>query len=162
MPTATAPHPFRQAMEAGDLDAAMACFTPDAVLRSPITNRIKFRGRQQLTDLFGDVLAVLERYSYADEWDEGDTRILRVQSVVRGQDLELVQLLRLDEDGMIREIALFGRPLTGTAALLAGLAPRVAGRRGRLQGLLGLGVRPLVAALILTDRLSVSLASPRP
>ena len=161
MPTATAPHPFRQAMEAGDLEAVMACFAPDAVLRSPITNRIKFRGREQLTDLFEDVLAVLERYAYLDEWDEGDARILRVQSVVRGQDLEFVQVLRLDEEGMVREIALYGRPLTGTAALLAALAPRVAGRRGRVQGLLALGVRPLVAGLLLTDRLSVRLASPR-
>jgi hypothetical protein len=163
MPTATAPHPFRQAMEAHDVPTAMACFSPDAVLRSPITSRIKFEGREQLTALFEDVVATLDHYTYLDEWDGGDTRILHVRSAIGREELELVQLLRLDDEGMIREITLLGRPLTAVATLLSRLGPRVAGRRGRLRGALAVvGLRPIVAALHLTDRLSVRLAAPRP
>jgi hypothetical protein len=92
------------------------------------------------------VLATLDHYTYVEEWDEGDTRILHVRSQIGDEELELAQILRLDDEGRIREIALLGRPLTGVAALLRGLGPRVARRRGRLQGALAvLGLRPLSA-----------------
>lgn len=45
--------------------------------------------------------------------------------------LEEAQLLRLDDDGQIREITVFGRPLPALTTVMATLGPELVRRQGR-------------------------------
>ena len=54
---------FREAAEARDVDALLATLSEDVVLRSPITDRITFRGRAQLGELMQSVFATIEAKS---------------------------------------------------------------------------------------------------
>ena len=40
--------PLRSAMEARDLGAAVDAFAPDAVVRSPLTDKLTFNGHEQI------------------------------------------------------------------------------------------------------------------
>jgi hypothetical protein len=78
-----------------------------------------------------------------------------------GAELEGTDLMRLDEDGKIREMTVFIRPLPGLAAFAAALGPRVARRRGRARGaLLALMARPLAAVIRSGDGIGTRLARP--
>lgn len=119
---------LRRAMESGDLHAAVDAFAPDAVLRSPFTDRLSFTGRQQIGLVTEVVLEVFKDLRYTHELAGDDGGFLVGRARVGGQDLEWVDHLQLDADGKIRELTLFFRPLPGTAAALrvigAGLAMR--------------------------------------
>ena len=54
---------FREAAEARDVDALLATLSEDVVLRSPITDRITFRGLAQLGELMQSVFATIEAKS---------------------------------------------------------------------------------------------------
>jgi len=45
-------HAFMSAQERHDVEAVIACFAPDIVIRSPITQRVRFEGVEQASDLF--------------------------------------------------------------------------------------------------------------
>src|SRR3712207_6354913 len=130
MPVTTDRHPLRAGVESHDLDAIAAAFAPDAVLYSPITGRIQFRGRDEIREVYRAVLEVHSEIEYTHELDCGEHRVLVAKSVVGGQPSEDMLLLRLDDDGLIRELRLYVRPLPGLAALTAALAPRVIRARG--------------------------------
>jgi hypothetical protein len=72
-------------------------------------------------------------------------------------------LFRLGDDGLIREITVFVRPLAGVANFAAVLAPRLArSRAGRGRALLArLLTRPVEAALRRGDALAPWLAGRR-
>lgn len=125
---------YRAAVDAGDVEALLACVTPDVTLKSPITDQFEFRGAAQLRDLMEDVFAVVgERRFHADLGDDRH-RVLRASGRVRGIAVEESIHVTLGADGLIERIELFFRPLPGLTALAAALGPRVARRRGRAQG----------------------------
>ncbi len=128
-------HPVALAVEAGDPAAAAAAFTADCVLRSPITSRFRFEGRDEIRRLVTALLATLEEWRYTDEFAAGDRHVLVFSARVNGVDLEGVNVLQLDDQGLIREETVWVRPLAGVVALAAGLAPRLAGRGPRALAL---------------------------
>ena len=77
-------------------------------------------------------------------------------------EVEEAQLLRLDGDGLIREITLFGRPLPALTAVMSGIGPRIARHQGRrgLAAFLRLNTAPLHAMVTFGDRRVVPLAAP--
>ena len=160
LPTAT--RRFCAAMEAGDAFGAVQALSPDAVLHSPITLGIEFCGREQLRELFEDVLAVVSQPRYTEEIGDGDVRVIVGEGRVGAQRLHETILVRLDDAGLIRELTLYVRPLPGLASLAAALGPRVAGRRGRARGLAAAAMmRPLAAAIRAGERSAVRLVAPR-
>ena len=56
-------HPFRTAVEAHDLDAAIALLNDDVVFRSPIVFK-PYRGRDAVGALLAAVSRVFEDFSY--------------------------------------------------------------------------------------------------
>lgn len=158
----TAARRFCAAMEAGDAFGAVEALSPDAVLHSPITLGIDFRGRDQLRELFEDVLAVVSEPRYTEEVGDGDVRVIVGEGRVGSQRLHETILVRLDDAGLIRELTLYIRPLPGLASLAAALGPRVAGRHGRARGLAAAAMmRPLAAAIRAGERTAVRLVAPR-
>jgi ketosteroid isomerase-like protein len=80
--------PLRAAMEARDLAAVTDSFAPDAVLRSPLTGRLTFSGRDQIATITRVILEVFQDFHYTDELRSGDTAVLIARARVGGQDLE--------------------------------------------------------------------------
>jgi len=145
-------HPLRVAMEARDLDGVAEALAPDVVLHSPITSSFRFVGRDEVTALLGIVREVFEDLRYVEEFGEGPLHVLVFRARVNGQQLEGTDIMRLDEQGRVRELNVFIRPLPGLTALTAALAPRLALKTGRARSVAVAGmVRPLAAITRLTD-----------
>lgn len=119
-----APHPFRLAVEAKDLDAATATLREDVVLHSPILFR-GFEGREVVIGVLTHVAATLEDFRYTDELAEGDTVVLRFKARVGDRELEGIDFLELDEQGLVRELTVFMRPMSALTAFNEQMAARL-------------------------------------
>jgi SnoaL-like protein len=145
-------HPLRVAMEARDLQGVAEALAPDVVLHSPITSSFRFVGRDEVMALLGIVGEVLEDLHYVEELGEGDTHVLTFRARVKGQRLEGTDIMRLDEEGRIRELRVFVRPLPGLTALTAALGPRLAEKTGHARSVAVAGMsRTLATITRLTD-----------
>jgi len=110
-----APHPFRLAVEAKDLEAARATLREDVVLHSPILFR-GFEGREMVSAVLTQVAATLEDLIYIDELHEGSSVALRFKANVGDRELEGIDFLELEDDGKVAELTVFMRPLSAINA----------------------------------------------
>ena len=151
---------FRSAAERRDLEGLLACFTPDAVMRSPVSASLRFESPEQLREIFGVVLPRIEAIEYFDELGDEHSRVLFYRGRLAGADIEETQLLRLAPDGRIREIVFFIRPFPALAGVAAGLAPELARARGygpvriAVMAVFGSALR---VAIALADRIGARL-----
>jgi hypothetical protein len=151
---------FRVAVERRDLEGLLACFTPDAVMRSPVSASLRFENPAQLREIFGIVLPRIEAIEYFDELGDDATRVLFYRGRLVGVEIEEAQLLRLDPEGRIREIVFFIRPFPALAGVAAGLAPELARARGfgpvrvAVMAVFGSALR---VAIALADRIGARL-----
>jgi SnoaL-like domain len=119
-----APHPFRLAAEAKDLEAMTAALREDVVLHSPILFR-GFEGRDVVIQVLTHVTATLEEFRYTDELAEGGTVVLRFKARVGDRELEGIDFLELDEEGRVAELTVFMRPLSALNAFNEQMAARL-------------------------------------
>ncbi len=133
--TAPSPGPARTALraafEARDLDAIVAALDPEVLVHSPITHRIKFRGVAEARTLFETALDVLEDVTYTEEFVEDGVQILCSRVAFGDHVGEMTIRLRLGEEGLVRELTVYMRPLFTLMAFAASLVPSLARRRGR-------------------------------
>ncbi len=118
-------HAFRTAVENRDLLAVSAALAPDVVFRSPVAFA-PFRGREDVTEVLGNVMEVFEDFTYVDELSGEGTHALIFTAQVAGRDLQGLDHLVLDDDGLVTELTVMVRPLSGVIALAEAMAPRVA------------------------------------
>lgn len=121
---------FRAAAERRDLEGLLATFSPDVVIRSPVSARLRFEGPEQVREIFRVVLERLEVIDYYEELGDESSRALFYRGRLAGAEIEETQLIRLAADGRIREIVFFIRPFPGLAGVAAGLAPALARSHG--------------------------------
>jgi hypothetical protein len=119
-----APHPFRLAVEAKDLEAATATLREDVVLHSPILFR-GFEGREVVMQVLTHVAATLEDFHYTDELAEDDVVVLRFKARVGDRELEGIDFLELDEQGQVKELTVFMRPMSALTAFNEQMAARL-------------------------------------
>jgi hypothetical protein len=125
-------HPFRAAVEARDLDAAVALLSEDVVFRSPAVFK-PYHGRAAVAELLSAVSRVFEDFSYAREIGAPDARdhALVFRARVGDRQIEGCDFLHMDEHGFIDELVVMVRPLSGALALAEAmqrqLAPAEAG-----------------------------------
>ncbi len=119
-----APHPFRLAAEAKDLEAAKATLREDVVLHSPILFR-GFEGREIVTQVLTHVVATLEDFRYVDELVGEGTVVLRFKARVGDRELEGIDFLELDEQGLVKELTVFMRPMSALTAFNEQMAARL-------------------------------------
>lgn len=119
-----APHPFRLAVEAKDLEAATATLREDVVLHSPILFR-GFEGREIVMGVLSHVAATLEDFRYVDELAEDGNVVLRFKARVGDRELEGIDFLELDEEGLVAELTVFMRPLSAITAFNERMAARL-------------------------------------
>jgi ketosteroid isomerase-like protein len=59
---------LRVAMEARDLSAIVDAFAPDAEFRSPLTEKLTFKGHEEITAIISVIPGVFEDFHYTDEF----------------------------------------------------------------------------------------------
>jgi ketosteroid isomerase-like protein len=149
---------YRRAIESGDIEGFLATLAPGVVVRSPITARADFRGRDEVRTLVRAVLSSIEDIRYFEDVGDDVTRALFYRAHVAGQAVEEATLVRLNDEALVTEITLWFRPLPGLTAVMGRLGPKLARERGRVRGLLVAGLtKPLVAATRAGDAVAVAL-----
>jgi SnoaL-like domain len=118
------PHSFRLAAEAKDLEAMTATLREDVVLHSPILFR-GFEGREIVTQVLTHVAATLEDFRYVDELAEDGVVALRFKARVGDRELEGIDFLELDEEGQVKELTVFMRPMSALTAFNEQMAARL-------------------------------------
>jgi SnoaL-like domain len=116
---------FRAAVESMDVEAAAELLAPDIVFHSPVTFH-PFVGRETVTRLLGLVAQTFEDFRYTDELGGGDTHALIFRASVAGREIEGIDLLRLDEDGLIADFTVMLRPLSGLIPFAQAMGEKVA------------------------------------
>ena len=118
-------HPFRAAVEAGDIDAGLALFTDDATLDSPVAFK-PFVGSEAVGVVLRAVFETFEDFRYTDEFENADgTHALIFEARVADKAVQGLDLLRTDDAGRIENLTVMVRPLSGLIALAEAMAPKV-------------------------------------
>lgn len=153
------PHPFRRAMERRDIDAVVATLHDDVVAYSPVTPR-PFVGIYEVAGLVKNLIDGFEELVYTDEVGDERVRAVLFSGRVMGRAIHGVDILRMDEDGRIRQIEVSGRPPAGVFAMAARFSPMFARwRRGPLRAfLLAALLRLMPAFAAAFDRIGSRLA----
>ena len=108
---------FRAAVENGDREAMVAALAPDVIFNSPVKHR-PFEGREAVAVLFGALLETFEDFRYTDEMENDDgSRALIFRARVGERELEGIDILRFDDEGLVEDFTVMVRPLTGAMAL---------------------------------------------
>lgn len=155
--------PIRIAMEARDSAAIVEAFAPDAVFRSPLTGRLTFNGREQIGALVQVVLEVLEDFQYTDELSGRDSAFLVARARVGGTDIEMVDHIRLDQHGKIRELTVFFRPMPAIAVAMRLIGSGLIRPKSRVRAaVISLLTRPLGFLTRIGDPIGVRLIRPAP
>jgi SnoaL-like domain len=151
-------HPFMDALFARDFVAMGEAVTPDVVLNSPILTT-PFEGREAVMELFEVVLGTLEDIEYTSDLADADTRIMVFRSRIAGKvEAESIDIMRMAEDGRIREFTIMFRPLVATTTLASELGKRLGARRARWRGrVAGAASRPAVWLALISDRVAPRL-----
>ncbi|RSM83318.1 nuclear transport factor 2 family protein [Amycolatopsis sp. WAC 01375] len=154
---------YRRALETRDVELGLSAFAPDAVVRSPLTDRVRFTGHVELRPLLEVAYSHLRDVRFHTDTGDGKTRVVVYTARIGGEDVEEAAVLKLDEDGLIAEVTLFVRPLPGLVALMDAFGPDIARRNGRTFAarLLKFAAKPLLAMVRSGDKRAVPLAGPR-
>jgi len=103
---------FRAAAERGDIDAARELLAPNIIFHSPVTFH-PFVGRDTVVKLLSLVASTFEDLRYTDELVLDGAHALIFKASVAGKELEGMDLLRSDEQGLIVDFTVMLRPLSG-------------------------------------------------
>ncbi len=123
---------FRAAVERMDVEAISSQLAEDVVFHSPVTFH-PFLGRKDVTRLLELVSQTFSDFRYTDELTVDGAEALVFRASVGDRELEGIDLLRFDEDGLISDFTVFIRPLSalvpfaqamGEKAAAAGLQTR--------------------------------------
>ena len=118
--------PFKEAVEARDWDAAMDCLAPDVTFNSPVAHK-PFEGKDAVSGVLRAVSETFEDFEYTDEFEAGDSHALVFRARVGDKQLQGLDLLRMNDDGLIEDFTVMVRPASGLMALGEAMGPKVAG-----------------------------------
>src|SRR5438445_7412839 len=105
---------FRAAVEEGAVDQVPELFHEDAIFRSPVLFK-PYEGRDQVLKVLGAaerVLANSDNFRYLHQLEDPNDRvaILEFATEVDGRQVEGIDKLTFDEDGLITELKVMIRP----------------------------------------------------
>ena len=115
---------FKAAVEARDHPGMVAALAPDVVFHSPVTFK-PFEGRDMVGHVLGEVLQVFQEFTYTDELREGDTTALVFEARVGDREVQGIDLVRVNADGLIDDLTVLVRPLSGLTALAGEMGKRL-------------------------------------
>ncbi len=117
---------FRTAVQRRDVAAMEPLFTAEPRMFSPIKFR-PFEGRGMVLGVFGVLMhRVFEEFRYVgdlsgtaetDAGDGTDSHVLVFRATVAGKQIHGIDLIHLDEHGLISEFTVMVRPLSAVTTL---------------------------------------------
>jgi SnoaL-like protein len=116
---------FRAAIEGWDIDAVSELLAEDIVFHSPVTFH-PFVGRETVTRLLGEVAQVFADFRYTDELPGDGAHALIFRATVAGKEIEGVDLLRFDAQGLIGDFTVMLRPLSALVPFAQAMGERAA------------------------------------
>lgn len=140
----------------------MNALAPDVVLRSPVLRSpvlgAPFTGRAAAREVYGVLFEAFGAVDVTSELRDSKSHAFYWRGELAGHRIEGSDLLRYDAEGMISEVVVMIRPLTGIGVFVSAVGPALAARRSPLRGLLvSLLVWPLKALLAVADIVSTRL-----
>ena len=119
-------HPFRSAIEAGDIDRALELFSPDVVFNSPIVFR-PYHGREALSVILHAVSRVFQDFRYEREIgaEGASDHALLFSARVGDRELHGCDFLHSGQHGLIDEMTVMVRPLSAALALAEAMKAEV-------------------------------------
>ncbi|MCV7222375.1 nuclear transport factor 2 family protein [Mycolicibacterium elephantis] len=120
-------HPFRNAIEAGDLDGAVALLHENVVFKSPVVFT-PYEGRDAMRRILAAVIEVFQDFRYVREIGAADARhhALMFEARVGDKRLEGCDFIQRDDDGVITEFTVMVRPMSAMLALAEAMKVRLA------------------------------------
>jgi hypothetical protein len=111
-------HPFRQAVEAGDMAAVEELLADDVVFTSPVAFR-PYPGKAITAAIVRGVARVFEDFHYVREIAAVDGRdhALLFKAKVNGREVHGCDFLHFDENGLIDDLTVMVRPLSAANTL---------------------------------------------
>lgn len=111
-------HPFRKAVEAGDLDAVEELLADDVVFTSPVAFK-PYPGKAITAAILRGVTRVFTDFRYVREIEGADGRdhALVFTAKVGDKEINGCDFLHFDEDGRIDDLMVMVRPLSAAHAL---------------------------------------------
>jgi hypothetical protein len=109
---------FREAVETRDVEALEALLADDVVFRSPAVYK-PYEGKVATMVVLRSVMRVFEdfRYTRVATSDSGDS-VLVFEAVVGGKQLEGADFVHVREDGLVDDLRVMIRPLSGLNAVV--------------------------------------------
>ncbi len=107
---------FRTAAEAKDFEAADGLFAEDVVFRSPFVFR-PYEGLDALRFILTNVAEIFENFTYVGQTETDDFAVLMFEANVGERQLQGVDIFRFDAAGLITEMTVMVRPMSGLQAV---------------------------------------------
>ncbi|MDL4820515.1 nuclear transport factor 2 family protein [Actinomadura opuntiae] len=114
-------HPFRAAIEKGDLGALPDLLAEDVRFLSPVAFA-PYDGRPVVTAILRAVTRVFTDFRYVREIGDGRDHALVFKARVGDREVHGCDFLHHDDDGLIDEFCVMVRPLSGAKALSEAMA----------------------------------------
>ena len=117
---------FVEAVHARSADQIRAALASDVRFFSPVVFKA-YEGREVVTTILAEgAMKVFEDFSYVHRIEDSEARVatLIFKASVSGRFLDGLDLLSFDADGLIAELKVMVRPLSGTNALAAAMGER--------------------------------------
>ena len=118
-------NPFGAAMLAADMTAAARLLHPDATFTSPAVFQ-PYRGRDAVLRVLTAATQTFEDFAYTGETHGPGVDVLRFRARVGRYQLEGVDIVTTDDDGLITDVTVMIRPLRGLEALVAAMQQALA------------------------------------
>ena len=120
-------HAFRQALESQDFEAALETLSLDVVFNSPVAFK-PYVGKEAVSGVLRAAFDTFEDFRYTDELSSGDgVTALVFRARVGDKDVQGIDLVRSDSDGLIEDFTVLVRPASALMALGEAMGPKVAG-----------------------------------
>lgn len=118
-------HPFREAVEAHDLDAVEALLAEDVVFTSPVAFK-PYPGKPLTVAILRAVIEVFSDVRYVREMasEDGCDHALAFVAKVGDREINGCDFLHMNEAGEIDDLMVMVRPLSGAQALAEAMGAR--------------------------------------
>jgi hypothetical protein len=120
-------HPFRSALETGEVDSVLELVSPDVVFNSPVVFR-PYHGREALGVILRAVTRVVQDFQFEREIgaEGASDQALVFKARVGDRELQGCDFLQIGEDGLIDEFTVMVRPLSAALAFAEAMKAEVA------------------------------------
>jgi len=120
-------HPFGAALEAREVEGAVALLDDDVVFSSPIVFR-PYAGRAAAAAVLSAVERVFEDFAYEAELasEDGRHHALMFRARVDGKEVQGCDFLHDGENGLVDHLTVMVRPLSAALALRDRMAAQLA------------------------------------